>query len=561
MNRSRRLDIRRAARAVLLLGGALGLVATDGLAQTDPQPVRVTVPVLRANKAGTKFAPFKTRKPFELAVRLVDADTDALLHEETLRVEPATGALASDLAGAVVRVAGPVKGSVELVLGAADTTLPTDLFVRPTLLVSEVSLLDKNGAVKKTLGASPGQPLAPSQFAGGQTVDVLSLTVGGALVLDAAGDWFGSLDGLDGPQGAQGEQGAMGEQGPQGPPGEQGPPGVLGPQGDQGFPGEQGVFGEQGPPGEVGGRGPEGTNHAAAAVARRAPVHGFQGNRLAEQVSNEEILDTVFDGTDLWAITATLLYRIRPADLAILDEFPFVANLGDISYDGQHLWITNFFSDEVLKVSPVDGAVLGQFAVGDSPRDVLFDGRAIWVANGLDDTVTRLDPVSGAVLDTIPVGDNPNGLAFDGAKLWVCNANDDTVTSLLASDGSVLGTHLVDDSPFDLVVAGDAVWVACLGDDTLVRLDQADGSLLDIIPAGENLQSVAFDGARVWACDASTGPADEGALHAFRVLDGEALGAYTGLGDPSVEVSPLKAMFDGTWLWVTDSDSSVLWRL
>ena len=73
-----------------------------------------------------------------------------------------------------------------------------------------------------------------------------SVSVNGATVIDANGNWVGSPTGLQGPQGVPGPQGPAGDTGPAGPQGLTGAPGPQGPQGDIGL---QGPQGPQGPPG------------------------------------------------------------------------------------------------------------------------------------------------------------------------------------------------------------------------------------------------------------------------------------------------------------------------
>lgn len=95
-----------------------------------------------------------------------------------------------------------------------------------------------------------------------------SVSVNGAVVIDATGQWVGDNAGMDGPQGPvgpQGDPGPAGPQGPQGPQGDPGPVGPQGPQGPQGLQGPPGPIGPAGPPGMTGAQGPAGPMGAQGA--------------------------------------------------------------------------------------------------------------------------------------------------------------------------------------------------------------------------------------------------------------------------------------------------------
>ncbi|MFO0588175.1 MAG: hypothetical protein U0441_11575 [Polyangiaceae bacterium] len=79
-----------------------------------------------------------------------------------------------------------------------------------------------------------------------------TVSVNGAVVIDASGAWVGSPTGLVGPTGPQGPAGPAGPQGPMGATGAQGPMGLTGPQGPMGLTGPAGAAGAAGPAGPAG---------------------------------------------------------------------------------------------------------------------------------------------------------------------------------------------------------------------------------------------------------------------------------------------------------------------
>ena len=107
-----------------------------------------------------------------------------------------------------------------------------------------------------------------------------------------------------------------------------------------------------------------------------------------------------------------------------------------IASDGLNVWVTNQFSNSVIKVA-ADGKVVGKYAVGKNPIGVATDGLNVWVANNGDDTMTKLS-TDGALLGTFAVGNGPEAVLITGKYVWVTNEKDGSVTKL-SVDGAVVG--------------------------------------------------------------------------------------------------------------------------
>ena len=142
-------------------------------------------------------------------------------------------------------------------------------------------------------------------------------------------------DGLAGSQGAQGPtgpigpMGSTGSTGPMGPTGAAGPTGPTGSQGSQGIQGMPGPTGPAGPPGATGPAGPAGP-----------PGAGLNSLKVALLQWGEAI-----QGGD----------------------FPVGSSPFGVAFDGAHIWVANFGSNNVSKVRASDGTILGMFPVGNSP--------------------------------------------------------------------------------------------------------------------------------------------------------------------------------------------------
>jgi hypothetical protein len=517
----------------------LMLLTSAAASAPSPDPLSVGVPLLRSNASGSKLSTFRSSKPFQLLVQLVDDEGD-VLHTETLRVEPRSGDTISDLAAGVVRTPDPVGGELRVVLGAGATGLPDGLLLDGLAVVTAVSLLDKQGGVKKTFASSPPVPLGWAGFTAGQDLDLASLAVGGVPVLDAAGDWVGPLDGLQGETGAPGDKGTEGAQGIQGDQGPQGPPSLV-----QGAAGDQGPQGDQGDQGDTGSDGPQGAP-GLAGLNRQAVALGRWWN-VATGIGID--LDSpramTFDGTHLWVVHSnTDMAKIRVSDLAIVADVTIGSGSAASAFDGSCIWVTKFTTDVVTRLDARDGSNLGDVAVGDTPLDIVFDGSSLWVSNFNDDTVSQIRAWDGFVQGTHPVGDQPRGLASDGTSIWVANSGSNSVTRLLASDGSDQGSFPTGPGPEEVLFADSSLWV--LRANAADRHDPSDGSLLASYPTDDFPVGLAFDGLHVWA--ASRVDPSGGSITRIRLSDGE----VTPFMDPGVVFTePAGILFDGTSIWWT----------
>ncbi len=150
----------RTRSALALFLAPTFLVSATASAQGTPSPLKLSAPLFKTDKSGTKFTPFKSNKdPFLVTVRLFDGPTGNALvdpstglpFEETLRVNSLT-ATPSALAAGVLNEASLVKERLDLVIGTT-ATLPLDLASRDAWMTTQVTPTKKG---------FPGTPFAPS---------------------------------------------------------------------------------------------------------------------------------------------------------------------------------------------------------------------------------------------------------------------------------------------------------------------------------------------------------------------------------------------------------------
>jgi hypothetical protein len=270
-----------------------------------------------------------------------------------------------------------------------------------------------------------------------------------------------------------------------------------------------------------------------------------------------------FDGTDLWVTNSFSdnVMRIRPSDGKVLDtytgvSFPFgiVAAMGRIFITGQS-GPGNLY---MLDPTQPGGAVTTVTSnLGNSPRGLAFDGSRIWTANTIGSvSIVSLNPTS---VTTVPGFGQPTGILYDGANIWV---TDNTASTLLKlnSDGSIAQTINVGTNPQFPVFDGTNIWVPNLNSNsvTVVRGTDAEGNPLTtafILATLTNNgltqpQAAAFDGERILVTNFGS------SVSLWKAADLTPLGTFgTGSG-----TTPVGACSDGLNFWITLRDTNKLAR-
>ncbi len=264
--------------------------------------------------------------------------------------------------------------------------------------------------------------------------------------------------------------------------------------------------------------------------------------------------DIAFDGENIWATDFffSTVVKFRASDGAILGRYPGPYEPLRIASNGTSIWVATELGD-LYKMRTNDGVVEQTIDLGSSPLgQVLFDGTNIWVADwGLSHGLTKIRPSDGAILGTFTVGGSPFGLAFDGENIWVTNNADDTVSKVRASDGQVLFTVPAGPSPWGIVNDGEGLWVANANAHTLTHLSASDGAILGVTRAGRNPQLLTFDGQAVWA--GNWYPDDF--VQRFRPNNPARQQLFR------EGINPAGMLFDGTSIWISYYGSGTLCKI
>src|SRR5207253_10683064 len=134
----------------------------------------------------------------------------------------------------------------------------------------------------------------------------------------------------------------------------------------------------------------------------------------------------------------------------------------EMAYDGEHMWVTDYVSSDVMIVGGHGGVVKKiQLAPSANPEGILFDGKYIWVANnGVGaNSVSKFNAATMTLIGTYSVGVSPDGVAFDGIYVWVTNSYDNTVVKLDRETGQILRTYPTGPFPLSAIFDGKNVWI------------------------------------------------------------------------------------------------------
>jgi DNA-binding beta-propeller fold protein YncE len=193
------------------------------------------------------------------------------------------------------------------------------------------------------------------------------------------------------------------------------------------------------------------------------------------------------------------------------------ANLGGISSDGTHVWVSDFGEDSVIELDASDASVVRTIDVGNGPTGISSDGTHAWVANsGLNEdpdgevvpgTVSEIETSTGDVVATIDGFDGPWAVAADGTHVWVTDAGQagpgqpgggHGLTEVDAATGETVGTVTVGADPLGVSSDGTYVWVSNRADDTVAQVAASTGDLVRTTPVGSNPYGISSDGTHAW---------------------------------------------------------------
>ncbi len=179
-----------------------------------------------------------------------------------------------------------------------------------------------------------------------------------------------------------------------------------------------------------------------------------------------------------------------------------------LTFDGQHLWVADYKTDQLYCVNPKDGTIVRQIpSPGFWPMGLAWDGKHLWNVDNKTKQIYKLDPQTGKILTVLdaPCAD-PQGLTWDGKTLWISDARRNKIYSLDLSDGTAVKRYIgparrVNGLTFD----GRYLWASDRLNNEIYMIDPQNGEIILIIDApGPYPRGLAYDGQNLWCLDYQT---------------------------------------------------------
>ncbi|MCK4413392.1 MAG: hypothetical protein KAY32_07610 [Candidatus Eisenbacteria sp.] len=183
---------------------------------------------------------------------------------------------------------------------------------------------------------------------------------------------------------------------------------------------------------------------------------------------------------------------------------------GDIAWDGEALWVTDWQRGELLRFDPETEAVLERVpAPCYRPRGLTWADGLLYVADDFDGAIFVFDPATGRTETTYPTPHGGGlGLAWDGQALWLAENGDHSLQQLIPEDGTALTYFEAPRrEPNGIAFDGTYLWVAQRRHDRIYMVDPASGKAITSFDSpGPYPCGIAPAGAgRLWVADFEDG--------------------------------------------------------
>jgi hypothetical protein len=202
---------------------------------------------------------------------------------------------------------------------------------------------------------------------------------------------------------------------------------------------------------------------------------------------------------------------------------------GDITFDGEYLWLTDRKTDLLYVFDPVGNKVARTLpSPGYWSSGITWDGEYLWCAdlkggqdveeeyNGI---IYKVDPETGHILHTLAAPSNsPAGLAWDGSYLWCVDNRADEIIQFSPEDGTTIRSFKAPSSDCQgITFDGTYLWSSDRLRDEIYMINPETGYVILITPSpGAYPRGLAWDGENLWHVDYQ-----EDMLYKLAVNDGE----------------------------------------
>jgi len=177
-------------------------------------------------------------------------------------------------------------------------------------------------------------------------------------------------------------------------------------------------------------------------------------------------------------------------------------NPSGLTWDGQYLWLGDWWADKIYKLSPLDGSIITSFSVpGSSCNGLAWDGQYLWVSDSSEQKIYKIS-TTGLPLTSFSAPGGSSGWArgsvWDGQYLWHVDHHMKKIYKLNPSDGSVIKSFSAPgDGPAGLAWDGQYLWHSDCNSNMIYKIEPIIGSVITSFPASEP-RGLAWDGQYLW---------------------------------------------------------------
>jgi hypothetical protein len=221
--------------------------------------------------------------------------------------------------------------------------------------------------------------------------------------------------------------------------------------------------------------------------------------------------------------------------------------------DGNAIWMSSFGDNQVIQVQANTGKVLGTWTGATGSEGVLVAAGKIFVAGEVSPgSLYVIDPTLPPVAVTVAasnLGNNPVGIAFDGTHLWTANSGPPGSVSIVTPQATLpypvttVGAGFL--VPWGILYDGAHIWVTDQAAGQLFKLDSS-GNIIQTVTVGVAPQTPVFDGTNIWVPNTNSS-----SITVIQASSGNVVATINSDASNLLN-APVAASFDGERILVTN---------